>query len=376
MKLMFLMRLQKKNERGSVIAASTFGMLAFLLAAGLSVDISRFYLAKTELQNAADASALAGARELNAFPQGITNAANKAIAAMNKYNFGKTGVTIPRENVLFAKNLNDSIYLTESQAKLIARDIRFIRIKTSDTPIGVSFASMILGKTRNLSAEATAGMSVPMSGPCDDWLPLAVLEVPGQPLVPGQVYTIRSDNKNNVSSGNYQILAHEGRGGKDARESIADNMQKCIGIGEKYEVDTKPGMTSGPVRQGLNTRFDDYAAGLDPAIYPPDENIRENITYEQYIQRTNMQAPRNAGMRNRRVFLLPIVDPVEFDNGRDVVKIKRFAPFFIQKKVGGGNGGDIQAEYIDKPVGISNGFYDTTVGPNPGATITIPVLYK
>jgi hypothetical protein len=376
MKPMFaLKRSRKESERGSVIAASTFGMLALLLAAGLSVDVSRFYLAKTELQNAADAAALAGARELNAFPQGITNAKNRAIAAMNKYDFNKTGVTIPAENVTFSINL-ESTRLTEAEAKLAAKDVRFIHVKTSPSPIGVTFASMILGGSRNLSAEASGGMSVPMSGPCDDWIPLAVLEVPGSPLVPGNLYTIRSDNQNNVSSGNYQVLAADGRGGRDAREAIADNMKQCMGIGQKWAVDTEPGMNSGPVRQGINTRFDEYASQLDPTTFPPDNNIKENITYEQYVQRTSTQAPRHPGLPNRRVVLLPIVTPAEFENGRDMVTIKRFAPFFLQTKVGNGNGGDIGAEYIGTPVTIGSGFYDTTAGPNPGPSITIPVLYK
>ena len=42
---------KNKRERGSVLATSAIGMLSILLAVGLGVDISRFYLVKTELQN-------------------------------------------------------------------------------------------------------------------------------------------------------------------------------------------------------------------------------------------------------------------------------------------------------------------------------------
>ena len=55
----------RKRERGSILATSAIGMLSILLAVGLGVDISRFYLTKTELQNAADAAALAGVSGLN-----------------------------------------------------------------------------------------------------------------------------------------------------------------------------------------------------------------------------------------------------------------------------------------------------------------------
>ena len=36
----------RKRERGSILATSAIGMLSILLAVGLGVDISRFYLDK------------------------------------------------------------------------------------------------------------------------------------------------------------------------------------------------------------------------------------------------------------------------------------------------------------------------------------------
>ncbi|HEX9543832.1 MAG TPA: pilus assembly protein TadG-related protein, partial [Pyrinomonadaceae bacterium] len=103
---------RRKGERGSILAISAIGMLAVLLAVGLGVDISRFYLAKTELQNAADAAALAAVSGLNSSAAGITEATNRAVQAMNKYDFNQQAVSFPRANVLFAKNL-DGPYISE-----------------------------------------------------------------------------------------------------------------------------------------------------------------------------------------------------------------------------------------------------------------------
>ena len=61
---------KRKQERGSVLVLSTVSMLAVLLAVGLGLDISHFYLAKAELQNAADAAALAAASGLNSNASG------------------------------------------------------------------------------------------------------------------------------------------------------------------------------------------------------------------------------------------------------------------------------------------------------------------
>src|SRR5690242_5262802 len=121
-----------KRERGSVLATSAIGMLSILLAVGLGIDISRFYLTKTELQNAADAAALAAVSALNTSPQGITKAADRAVAAMNNYDFNKTNVTFPRANVLFAVNL-DGPYMSEASAQGQAAKIRFVQVTTPDS---------------------------------------------------------------------------------------------------------------------------------------------------------------------------------------------------------------------------------------------------
>ena len=49
---------RRKGERGNVLAYTVLSALFLFLAVGLGVDLSHFYLAKTEMQNAADAAAL------------------------------------------------------------------------------------------------------------------------------------------------------------------------------------------------------------------------------------------------------------------------------------------------------------------------------
>ena len=52
---------------------------------------------------------------------------------------------------------------------------------------------------------------------------------------------------------------------------MANGVNWCISVGTT--VKTKPGVTAGAIRQGINTRFDEYSGGLDPATSPPDKNI-------------------------------------------------------------------------------------------------------
>lgn len=369
-------RLAKRNragERGSILATSALGMLSMLLAVGLGVDISRFYLAKTELQNAADAAALAGVSALDSSAAGITKATDRAVQAMNSYNFNNQSVTFPRANVLFAKNL-DGTYISEASAQASPKDIRFVQVTTPPSAVPVSFAVSVLGASKNLTATATAGYSVPINVFCN-WIPLSVIDY-DVPMVPGQTYTIRSGPGNMVAPGNYQILAVAGRGGKDVREGLASGVDLCAEAGAIYDVDTKPGVTAGPVRQGINTRFDSYQGGqVNPTDHPPDTNIEENITYAQYRAGSPSQAPSHTGVPGRRVVIIPIIKYAEYDQGRDEVKFNRFGQFFLQSKVGNGNGGDIQAEYIKDIVVAGKGGYDPNGGPANNLMAT-PVLYK
>ncbi|WP_249931148.1 pilus assembly protein TadG-related protein [Ramlibacter sp. 2FC] len=75
-----------------VLGLSIFVLFGFL---ALVVDLGRTYVVRTELQNAADAAALAGAKQLNQTAAGVTSAVSFAIAmaAQNDFKFS-TPVTI------------------------------------------------------------------------------------------------------------------------------------------------------------------------------------------------------------------------------------------------------------------------------------------
>ena len=367
-----------RRERGSVLAVSALGMLALVMAAGLAVDVSHFYVVKAELQNAADAAALAGASALDSSPAGITKAADRAVELMNNYEFNKTGVTITRDKVKFAVNFGGP-YLDEGSARAAAAGVRFVSVEIPPKPVGVVFSASALGKSSvDLTQQAVAGMSVPPNVFCE-WIPLSVIDDPANPMVPGRTYTLRDAPGSFVSPGNYMILAPQGPGGSSAREDIAHGVNECAEPGQAYNVSTKPGVSSGPVRQGINTRFDDYAAGMDPAEYPPDTNVKEGLTWAQYRAATqgssDWQTPSHAGVPMRRVVLIPMVRQDEYDPGRDTVTFYKFAAFFLRTKVQGGSGGDFQAEYIGERLMFGKGGYKPGGGPvNP--QLAEPVLYR
>jgi len=367
----------RKGEQGSILAMSAIGMLSLLLAVGLGVDITHLYLAKNELQNAADASALAGASGLDFNATGIAVATTRAVQAMNSYEFNNQQVTFTAANVRFAANLSDfdgGPGMDQTAAAGVASTIRFVKVITPTSPVPMSFVGFLLGSSRNLTAQAVGGVSAPLNSYMG-YLPLFLIDDNSlSTFAPGNVYTIRSAPQNSVSPGNYQILAIDGSGGADDRTDLASAVQNPVGPGGY--VDTKPGVTAGAIRQGINTRFDDYAAGSSPTDFPPDANIKEDITYQQYLSGSPSQSPSHEGVVGRRVVLLPIMKISEVGNGRTSVQIDHFGAFFLRSKVTSGNGGDIQAEYIGTSVVVGGGYYDPTAPPNPGPPIVKPVLYR
>lgn len=419
---------EQKNERGSVMVYTVISFLFLFLAVGLGVDLSHLYLAKTELQNAADAAALAGATALtSAQPTRIDDAVNRALEVMNlnRYNFDNrtyaavTPIADQRALVEFAVNLNDDPYMSEDAAKAAPDNIRFIRVRTPDVPISIFFAMPILGTQRNLNARATAGLSVPGNvNYCP--APLAVIDCGADPkcLAPDGtpysmggvcnaggprpnpdgtacnpdkqfcqncVYTIRAEPAGGPAPGNFHGLCcpNQNCDADWIRDRLAggNTCIQCppVSAGQEISPTTKPGINAGPVRQGINTRFDDYNGPVNPTDHPPDPNIATNgetgITYDQYLKGSPSETPSHPSQLGRRLMVFPITPFTSWNdaNGRATVTVSSLAGFFIQKKVGNGNDGEIKAEYVDPKVLSQIGL--TPGGTNTTNVVTV-VLYR
>ena len=419
----------RKNERGNVLAYTVMSALFLFLAVGLGVDLSHLYLAKAELQNAADAAALAGASALTLpdTPR-ISTAVDRALEVMNlnKYNFdNRTFDTADRTLVRFGINLNDAVYVDEATAAANPNNYRFVRVETPSVPVSIFFALPILGSSRNLNARATAGLSVP--GNVDFCpAPLAVIDCgklgancvdsdgnqihlggvcnaggpmnnpdgtacdPDKQLCQNCVYTIRAEPAGGPAPGNYHGLCCPGQAcdAEWIRQRLAggnncDDGCPPVDPGDEIAPTTKPGVNAGPIRQGINTRFDVYNGGdppLNPIDHPPDPNIwppnaTDLLSWSQYKSGTPFLAPTHTPAPNRRILILPITpfDSWNDANGRSTVKVSSLGGFFLQRRVGNGNDGEIKAEYIGEDV-IS--FIGLTPGGTNTTNVVTPVLYR
>lgn len=321
--------LQRKNERGNVLAYTVLSALFLFLAVGLGVDLSHLYLAKTELQNAADAAALAGASALTLpNPERITAAVDRAVSTMNlnRYNFDNRtfaavmSTTAQRDLVTFAINLSGP-YVSEADATADPEDIRFVKVNTPSVPVNMIFAVPILGSTQSLNAKATAGLSVPgnarycpaplsavQCGPTDTTCifasqfwgdcgdpPISGTSPPKPPVhtytdgtpacdptrefCKGCTYNVRTAGSTGPSPGNLGLLGCAGNGCSLLRDALAGYGVACqCGLASEGDsLATQTGNCAGPVSQGLNVRFDDYSGGAPSysTAIPPDTNVAQ-----------------------------------------------------------------------------------------------------
>jgi Flp pilus assembly protein TadG len=288
---------QRKGERGSVLALAAICMLALILALGLCLDISHFYSLQTELQNGADAAALAGASALNSTSGGIALAETLALAQMNKYEFNNNSINFSQSNLYFASNFNDLdsfLYPGSPQTcanlaaastpanveragenKLNAAQVAFVGVcMPAPQSATIFFSSSVLSNPIVIRGRAIAGNSPPLTGVCDNLAPVTLVEDPSVPdtteFAPGMVINLKLPGGNSISPGNYKLLELCGPGGANVRDALQGNCAGCLGVGDT--VSPKTGATNGPTSQGWNARFD------------ADVITSDNITHDQYLQ--------------------------------------------------------------------------------------------
>ena len=363
-------RKDRRGERGSVLAMSTISMLALLLATGLAVDISHLYTAKAELQNSADASALAAASQLNSTSGGIKSAVYQAKLALNKYDFNNS-VALNDADVTFAKNLNDT-YMSAASAEAVPSTIRFVKVTIPARPVGIAFAASVLGSTTNVGATATAGLSVGITMN-KFYTAYTFIESLAAPINKGDSLILDAKAGTSNLPTSYRVLQWSSGGDLVTTGTIHDYGE----VGEAYTVaNLSQAEMCRYARIGVNTRFGDYSSTLHPNINPtdepPDQFTEEGLTYKEYTDKQGA-SPEAPGVKNRRVMTLPIAMNTTYNTTSRTVIANRLAAFFIKRKVSAVDC-KLHVEYIGAPVAVPVGTFDpadTGVGE-----LSIPVLYK
>ncbi|HTM58614.1 MAG TPA: pilus assembly protein TadG-related protein [Candidatus Udaeobacter sp.] len=313
-----------RNQRGALIIWLALFLLVLIGFVSIGIDVAKLAATQGQLQTAADAAALAGAGAIDAgtgkiiHDQAIARA--QATGAANKaYELVPTSVGIDAADISFP---------TDTTIKVIAR-------RSGATAMITHFAAAFLGSTfHSLDINASAVAMVLKGGSCCGQIPVAAIPPPGAGgFIPGcgHTYDLRGDQPG-TPSGNYGALDFPAcglgvcadmpvTGASTFRCLLANGYCCCIPVGT--ELQTEPGSMSGPVRQGLQDRWD------------ADTDTRPNICYEQYTG------------NGQRVVQVPITTPIT-DPGRQTVTLLAWANFFLINRPMNGPSQPITVEFVDK----------------------------
>ncbi len=319
-------REKQRPDAGIAIIYVAVFLLSSLWFVSLAIDMGKLMATRTELQNAADAAALAGASALDPnagiIQQDLARSRAAEAAAANKaYEQNLTPVTIdPSTDVDFP---------TAQRVR-----VRVHREADTGNPMITHFAQTIGLLSLDVRADATAEAKM-LESVCEGLAPFAPEERPDElPFSTScdSMYTLKT-SAGEAQQGNFQLLRYPdcgedeftGGGGAAIRYFTEAGYQCCEDIGTLMEVETKTGNTIGPLLQGLQARFD------------ADGDRQEGICYEDYLA-----DPAHNG---KRVFITPIIETFNV-NGTKWVKIKNFAAFFLKYRPGGGGQFDVEGQFI------------------------------
>ncbi|HZX31870.1 MAG TPA: Tad domain-containing protein [Rhodocyclaceae bacterium] len=290
------MRAEKTaGQRGGVLILFALCLVVLIGFAGLVIDLGATYVGKTELQNAADASALAGAKQLNGTAAGVAAALQtaKTMANLNKYRFAKSAVAFTDADVWIGDCPSDSCLTTLAAgvtSDAVASGKYFLKVDTGSRSFDTTFMKVANIATTSARAVAVAGRySWPIAplGIC------ALDENQCPDKLPGGECGFTRTLTYNLNDIN-RAVAPSGIGPGDQIwiDPVATNAGECNGSTDfdrpfmcqgKTNIAAEIGSTvytntgnSNSLLASLDSRFGDYAAAgqCDPATAPPDANVQ------------------------------------------------------------------------------------------------------
>ena len=273
------------QDRGSIAVLTVIVLTALLGFASLGTDFAVLYAEKSNLQNAVDASALAGSQELPHDPL--------AAAAAALSNASANGVTL--------------------KSVTISPDNREIQV-TAEKDVQLYLARILGKESEIVGASAKAGVYLPHT--ITGVVPLCITD---QQFVYGQQYTLKSAPEND--SGWFGPLRIDGSGSSIYEQALAYGSTSPVAIGDIIEVEH--GNMSGKTERCLAARL------------ASDTRIPRN-TFEDH----DRDAPQ--------IMYIPVINVVSY-SGVSVhqVEVIGFAAFFVEDHTGSGNESFIKGRFLE-----------------------------
>jgi Flp pilus assembly protein TadG len=366
------MRTPHRSRGGFVLITTALSIVALIGLLGVSVDIGRMFIAKSEVQTFTDLTAIAATRELNGTDEGVTRARQVVAASQMKWNFSTQPFT--QNTILFSSdgvswnNGSDSRHLKYVfVTSIVGVDLYFIPMVMNQPTNGISFLAVSFPFRTSVKASAAAGQKLVTIFPPgkEGVLPFAPLvhstQAPNYGFNPGDIITLRwpsnvNGNKKFCSADDApQWIAQSTLGGGDDRGFIQETSQDAI---RQAVVDDRIFYT---VTLGLPVTMTGgvKAAQAQALIERANQDLDTvSTTYAEYLTR-----PHN----ERRIGVVPLVDP------NDSFRVLAYAKVFLPMNQDQNGNKSLCAEYVGT-------FYlqgaDETSGPGPDVGFFILRLMK
>lgn len=335
------------RQRG-VVAIVVGLMLAVLIGfIGLALDGGRLYLTKTELQNAADACALAASYELTGSPTIAAEAFNRAdaagrtVAQLNKFNFQGTAIGAPDISVGFGTTLSaGSTWVAAAVAPADAKYVRCTIDRNAANGRGIApYFMQVLGFGQaTVMSLATATLS-PAQSNCA--VPMALCAQGGPPnygYTPGDWVSMNFSQSGGAANytGNFRWIDFDpsaptpgcsGGGAQELACLMAGTGQcslpspitgSCSSSGNGNPTPGCVGQNGSinSLERAYNTRFGVYGGGYSIANSPPDFTGNGYSTENWTLGRNAYAGTDPSGQSNfqaARSAFLPITNPPGVD---------------------------------------------------------------
>jgi len=273
-----------KDEKGLAFFTVTMGIMALFGMTALVTDFGRISLSRQRLVNAVDSAAIAAARDFVFISDPYTRemAARQRALDVASANGAPAGrITVNVDNSKISVDAEDTVELIMSRA------------------FGIS--------QRTVRAHAAA-----MAGSITSYRGVAPLTIKEQPLIYGQLVTLKYGSPD--SPGNFGALALAGRGSRNYKYNLINGFSEVVKLGET--LDTEPGNMNGPT-DGIDERLGRCTNGC---------------TYDNF----EPNCPKI------------LVIPTHSDDlqGRDSITVTGFAAFFVDREATGSSDDEIKGYFV------------------------------
>jgi hypothetical protein len=285
-----------KDERASILVQASLYIVVVLGMTGLAVDGGRYFILNDNLQNLADAAALAAAAQMDGSQNSLTNAANSAIALgtstsntpTQPWYDGSPGAAITSSNVSFYQTLTD---VNNNNPTTNPKVAQFVKVTTNSWQTAPWFVSAVAFFTGSaISNKSTTATAVAQGNDIANC-------VPTQSFVcnPWEGSEINPGNASNFSShvsvgqmvtlvdgagaaGNWGLI-QPSNGNNPHNFDVfwsASSVGSACTTGNSQGT-TRPGNVGKFAQDGMNVRFDSPIGNN-----PPDESLSAPIVIDGF----------------------------------------------------------------------------------------------